>query len=131
MSDVYASKRRRVARLIKRWNSGVVTLTKAATTGAVAATPWIPGEPALTVYQLDARVDGVADEYIDGTLVAATDLMIIASPKALNVDTGEIVDIYPAIDDGIQIDEVDKVIKKIEAVPVSGSPARFHIFVKS
>ncbi len=135
MADVYDPKRRRVAQLIKKWNTGSVTLTRA--TLASSSTPWIPGEPTLDVYALDARVNGVAAEYVDGTTILATDLMLIVSPKAVHTLTdgeaadGAVVDLVPGVRDTIQIDGVEKIIKKIEAVPAAGAAARFHIFVAS
>lgn len=128
MVDVYASKRRRVARMIKRWNAGNVTLMRTTPGEPDEATPWEPGEPSTEVYTLRARVDGVAADYVDGTIIA-TDLMIIASPKALLADVE--VDIVPNMTDVLSIDGAAKIIKKIEAVPAAGPAARFHIFVAS
>lgn len=129
MADVYAPKRRRVARMIKRWNTGEVTLTRTTPGTPNPATPWILGTPTTVVYTLYTRVDGVSSDYVDDTTVLATDLMLIVSPKAL-LD-GEVVDIVPEQTDTLTIDGDVKIIKKIEAVPASGAAARFHLFVAS
>lgn len=127
--DLYAPKRARVAAMLKRWSAGTITLTRATRAPSDEATPWIPGEATLTVYQLDARADGVAGEYADGTTVLATDLKVIVSPKA-TLD-GVTVDLVPRMTDVLTIDGKEKAIKKIDAVPASGPAAMFHVFVES
>lgn len=129
MADPYAPKRRRVARILRKWNTGVVTLTRTTPGTPDATTPWIPGTPVLDVYALDARVDGVAEEYVNGTTILASDLMVIASPKATL--SGAVVEIVPRMTDTLQIGGATKVIKKIDPVPAAGLAARFHIFVAS
>lgn len=136
--DLYAHKRARVAAMLKRWNAGTVTLTRTTQAAPEDETPWIPGDATTTdVYRLDARADGVAGEYADGTTVLATDRMVIASPKATHTMSdgeeadGAVVDIVPQMTDVLTIDGSEKTIKKIEAVPASGPPAMFHIFVES
>lgn len=137
MSDPYAYARSRVASKLAIWNTGAVTLTRSTPGAPEEATPWIPGEPTLDVYELDARVDGVAEEYINETTILASDLMVIASPKAVHTLTdgdpadGAVVDLVPQMTDTLAIDGAAKVIKKIDAIPAAGPAARFHIFVAS
>ncbi len=137
MVDRYAPKRRRVALQLKRWNTGAVTLTRATRSAPEETTPWTPGEATLDVYALNARVNGVAADSIDGTEILATDLLVIASPVAVHTLTDgdpagdAVVSIEPRMTDTLQIDGVDKVIKRIDAVPAAGAAARFHIFVAS
>jgi hypothetical protein len=120
---------RNVARQIGRYGSGTVTLTRTTTGTPDPATPWIPGTPTTAVYTLSARVDGVVAEHVDGTTILATDLMVIASPRATL--EGEPVDLVPGLSDTLTIDGAAKAIKKIDAVPAAGAAARFHIFVAS
>jgi len=129
MVDVYASKRRRVARIIKRWKTGVVTLTRSFAAEPDAETPWVPGAPTTVVYTLDARVDGVIADYINGTTILATDRMVIASPKALLDD--EVVDIEPKASDVLTIGGKVSAIKEVKAVPAAGLAAMFHIVIAS
>jgi hypothetical protein len=137
MSDPYAFARSRVALKLRQWNTGVITLTKATPGTVDPTTPWIPAEPTLDVYSLDARVDGVAAEFIDNETILATDLVVIASPKATHTLTdgdpadGAVVDVVPRMADVLKIGGAQKVIKRIEAVPAAGAAARFHIFVAS
>lgn len=135
--DLYAPKRARVARMAKLWSTGTITLTRSRPAAPEPETPWIPGTPTLDVYALDARSDGVADEYVNGETILATDLMVIASPKARHTLSdgdpadGAIVDLAPRMTDLLTIDGARKVIKKIEAVPASGPPGVFHIVIAS
>jgi hypothetical protein len=123
MSDRYAYARERVAAKLAEFNTGAITLTRTTRAAPNPATPHIPGAVTTTdVYSLDARADGVAAEYVNGTTILATDLMVIAAPPA---------DIIPRLTDTLSIDGAPKTIKKIEAVPAAGPPARFHIFVAS
>lgn len=130
MPDRYAYARSRVADTLAVWKTGTVTLTRSTPGTPEAETPWIPGTPTTTVYTLDARVDGATADYIDGATVIATDLMVIASPKAADPD-GAIVDIVPEMGDVLTIDGALKAIKKVDAVPAAGDAAMFHIFVAS
>lgn len=127
--DRYAAKRGRVARIIGKWKTGTITLTRRTPGTPDPSTPWIPGAPTTAVYTLAARVDGVAADHVDGTTILATDLMVIASPKASLA--GAEVDVVPLISDTLSIDGDDKTIKKIEAVPAAGAAVRYHIFVAS
>lgn len=128
---------RNVRALIRKYGSGTVMLVQATPGAPDPETPWLPGEPTVDVYALDARVDGVSAGYVDGTTVLATDVMVIASPKATHTLSdgepadGAIVDVVPTMTDVLRIDGQEKAIKKIEAVPAAGPPARYHIFVAS
>lgn len=129
MVDSYSPMRADVAAILKTWKTGTVTLTRTTRADPEPETPWIPGEASTIVYTLDARADGTAAEYADGTTILATDRLLIVSPKAtLN---GAVVDIVPRMSDTLTIDGAAKVIKKIDAVPAAGPAARFHVFVAS
>jgi hypothetical protein len=116
-------------RLVDRFGSPV-TLTRSTPGTPDSATPWIPGTPTIATYALDAVAKGVTAEFIDGTTVVATDLMVVASPRAAT-STGAVVEIVPRMSDALTIGGAAKVIKKIEAVPASGAAALFRIFVAS
>lgn len=130
MSDAYAFARDRVAAIIEQWNSGTITLTRSTPGVDDPAAPWIVPPPTLTVYTLNARVDGVIAEYVNDTTIAATDQMVIASPKARDAG-GNVVDIEPLQSDTLTVDGSARVIKQIKAVPASGPPALFHIIIAS
>lgn len=130
MSDPYAFARDRTAGALSRLSTGTVTLTRETRADPDPETPWQLGAVISTaVYTLDARADGTAGEYADGTTVLATDRMVIASPRAtLN---GTVVDLVPLITDTLAIDGEAKTIKKIDAVPAGGPAVRFHLFIAS
>jgi hypothetical protein len=132
----YAS--RRAARRIREFNTGTVTLTRTTRAAPEDETPHIPGEVTSTdVYTLDARVDGVTADYVNDTTIVATDLDVLASPKATHTLTngeaadGAVVDIVPEMTDVLHIDGEPKAIKQITAVPAAGAAVMFHIFVAS
>lgn len=130
--SLVANARRMITRKGER-----VTLTKIVPGAPDPATPWIPGAPTTDVYEIDAKIDGVAAQYVDGTTVLASDLAVIASPKARHIShnsepaDGAVVDIEPAMADTLQIGGVDKVIKRIVPAKDGGVVALFRIFVAS
>jgi len=128
--DAYEQMRDDVAAVLETWNTGTITLTRETRAEPDAETPWRPGAVTSTaVYTLDARADGTAGEYADGTVVLATDRMVIASPRAtLN---GAAVEIIPEMTDTLTIEGETKVIKKIDAVPAAGPAVRYHMFISS
>lgn len=128
MSDPYAFARERTAGALSRLSTGTVTLTRVTRADPDPSTPWKPGAVTSTaVYTLDARADGTAGEYADGSTVLAADRMVIASPRAtLN---GAAVEIIPEMTDTLTIEGEANVIKRIDAVPAAGAAVRFHIFV--
>ncbi|KAF0102233.1 MAG: hypothetical protein FD144_2668 [Rhodospirillaceae bacterium] len=127
--DPYAYARERTVDALAQWSTGTVTLTRTTPGTPDPSTPWIPGSPSTAIYTLAARVDGVAADRIDGTTILATDLMVIASPRATLA--GAAVDLVPQISDTLSIDGAAKTIKKIEQVPAAGAAVRYHIFVAS
>jgi len=130
--------RARVADIISERASGTITLTRPTPgTPDDPAKPWVPGLPTTDTYALSARVDGVTADQLDGTTILATDLVVIASPKARHTMIGEeaadgaVVDIVPTTSDTLEIDGRKKAIKRVVAYPAAGPAALFHIFVAS
>jgi len=137
MADAYAYVRGRVARRIKQWSTGTVTLTRSTPGERDAEKPWLVPTATLDVYALDARVDGVIAEYVNDTTIFATDEMVIASPKARHTLSdgeaadGAISDIEPRMSDTLQIDGATRIVKQIKALPAAGQAAMFHIVIAS
>lgn len=104
-----------------------LSLIRIAHAARAEETPWQPGEPTETTYSLDAFVTGVTAQYIDGTTVIASDLMVVASPRATLA--GAPVDLVPQMGDLIVIDGQRKEIKRISPAPAAGAPALYRIFV--
>lgn len=135
--DSYANARERVAAALETWKTGTVTLSRTAFGDPDPATPWLHGAPTVDVYTLDAKVDGVVAAQIDGTTVLATDLVVIASPRARHTSSdgepadGAVVEIEPQMTDQISVDGRPRVVKRVVAYPAAGAAALFHIFVAS
>lgn len=115
-----------------------ITLTRSTPGMPDPATPWLPGTPTLDMLTFRARVTGTAAEYVDGTEILASDLMVIAGTTATHTlhdgepADGAVVDLAPQMSDTIHLDGTDKVIKKIlPATDDDGATAVFRIFVAS
>lgn len=144
MSDAYTYVRERVAGGIARFKTGTVTLTRTTRAAPADATPWIPGAATLDVYDLDvvvktiSTIRGAGAKYADGTVVLASDLWVITSPKARHtmhagspVDGSPVVDLEPEMTDTITIDGSVKTIKEITPMRAAGAAVRFNVFVAS
>jgi hypothetical protein len=109
--------------------SCVVTVTRITSAVPAANTDWV--EPVVTsnVYSMDAVVVGVEQDYVDGDLVSADDLQIIAPPYAKLLGVEQLFE--PKATDEFTIDGVVHVCNKIERIPGSGTAVAFFIFVKS
>ncbi len=130
MVDYYAPKRARVAAIIKRWNTGVVTLTRVTHGVRDPLRPWQPAAATSTaIYTLDSRVDETVGQFGAENTVVGSDMKLIVSPKATLA--GVEVDIVPLMSDTLTIDGAVKRMKQIDKVPAAGLAARFHIFVES
>lgn len=135
--DALASVRDRVAGIIAERQTGEIMLARSTIAASEPETPWIPGEAVRDVFALQGRADGVTADMIDGTVVTATDLVVVVSPKARHTMTGDeeadgaIVDIVPTATDTLEIDGQEKTIKRVVALPAAGPAAMFQIFVAS
>jgi hypothetical protein len=129
MVDRYTYYRTRVLAKIQEFNTGTVTLTRTTNAAPEADTPWIPGAPTTEVYSLDAVVHEVSEQYVDNTLIVASDLMVVA-PSEATLD-GTVVAFEPHMGDVVTIDGVARAIKRILPSPAAGDAAIFRIFVGS
>lgn len=135
--DALTSIRDRVAGVIAERQTGEIMLARSTIAASEPETPWIPGEAVRDVFALQGRADGVTADMVDGTVVTATDLVVIVSPKARHVITGgeeadgAVVDIVPTTADTLVLDGREKTIKRVVALPASGPAAMFQIFVAS
>jgi hypothetical protein len=127
--DAYSGLRELVVSTMETWKSGTIALTRTTNAAPDPETPWTQGAPTTVVYDLDAVVRGASAEFIDGTTIVASDLMVVASPIArlAGVPTA----IVPIMSDTLKIDGETKAIKAIKPAPASGPAAVFRIFVAS
>jgi len=75
MTFNYNNMQKTASRLMKRFNQGAIQYEQA---GAMSGDPWNPVQGAPTLHAMDATVSGVAQEYVDGSTVLASDLMVSA-----------------------------------------------------
>lgn len=75
--------------VLSEFKQGVVVLTKTTPGTPDPETPWIPGTPTETEYTLSATVASVADEFVDGTTILATDDMVTAAPFGAEPGPGD------------------------------------------
>jgi hypothetical protein len=66
-------------RMLARFAQGAVVLTRTTPGTPDPSTPWIPAAPTVATYTLDATVNGVSKEFVDGTTIVATDLEVTAA----------------------------------------------------
>lgn len=127
MADPYAFARSRVANKIRKWKTGVITLTRSTEGVRDPDEPWVPAAKTEVVYTLDARADG-AHMYVPGETIQEGELKLIVSPKARNED-GAVVDVEPQTIDKITVDGTVMMIKSVEPVTAAGIPAKFIVTV--
>src|SRR5690349_881300 len=120
MMDSYGYLHGLAADTIATWKTGAVTLTRTTRAAADPETPSTPGAATTEVFNLDAVVKGTSEQYVDETTILATDLMVVASPKARRASDGAVVEIDPQMSDTLQIDGATKVIKAIKPSPAAG-----------
>lgn len=128
--SLYDTLRASVVKMMPGFATGIITL-KRINAGAISApeVAWTPPTTTYDVYTLHASAFGVSQEYVDGELVTADDLMIVTSPVALL--NGSKVSIEPKISDELLVDGVLHRINKIERIPAAGTAVLFMVFVKS
>lgn len=116
--------------LLRQFRQGTVTLTRTVPGEPPDPTmPWVKGPPVTAVFDLDATVKGVSERHVGGTLIEARDLEIKAAAKARHRQSGQVVDIDPAMSDRIEIDGVAHAVKRVLPVPAAGTPIVYTILV--
>lgn len=120
----YARMQGTATRLLQRFAQGTITLTRVTPGAPDPATPWLPGEPTTTEYDLDATVSAITSDqasakWIDGTTIVSSDMVVTCSVPAVG----------PRMSDYVEIDGVVQVIKKIVAIPAAGTPVVFKLVV--
>lgn len=97
--------------LLTEFNQGVVQL-KRETHGAVDPDqPWVPGEPTVQIWPLNAVVTRMHQRYENGVLIVETgDMVTFAVP-----------DVEPVLTDLIVIDGGERAISRLALIPPSGT----------
>jgi len=115
----YARMQQTATRLLDRFQQGVVQLVRVNPGAPDPATPWEPGAPTETTYPLDATVSRVAEKYVDGTLIVATDNQVIFA----------VPEVTPTLADKLVIDGMVLAMKDIRPIPAAGTPVAYIAFV--
>ncbi|AID29246.1 hypothetical protein [Mesorhizobium jarvisii] len=105
--------------LLTEFNQGSVQL-KRETPGVVDPDqPWVPIEPTVETWPLNAAVRRVSQKYVDGTLIVATDNQVTFAVPA----------IVPAMTDTLIVDGVELAMKDLRPIPPAGTVVAYIAFV--
>ncbi|TPM39744.1 hypothetical protein FJ967_08890 [Mesorhizobium sp. B2-3-4] len=80
---------------------------------------WVPVEPSVETWPLEAVVRRVSQKYVDGTLIVATD----------NQVTFAVPEVVPAMTDLLVIDGVELAMKDLRPIPPAGTVVAYIAFV--
>lgn len=119
------------AGILAEFKQGVIQLTRNVEADPEPETPYEPGALTETVFTLDATAKGVSAKYVDGTLILASDLMVVSSVMAMNGTSQATEAIEPSLTDILTIDGTPHRIKRIDATPASGTPVVYTLFVEA
>ncbi len=105
--------------LLGEFKQGAVSLKRITKADPDPSTPWIPGAETVMTYALDATVRRVAQKYVDGTLIVATDNQVTFAVPA----------VVPVLVDRLIIDGAEHVMKDLRPLPAAGTPAAYIAFI--
>ena len=130
MADIYTRTQGTASRLLGKFAQGTVTLTRSTPGTPDPETPWEPAEPTTVSYTLSATVKGVSSEYVDGTVILATDLEVTAAVLATD-ENGAEVSIDPDMStDALSIDGQAVTIVRDVSVPAAGTEVALRWIVR-
>jgi hypothetical protein len=118
MTDFYTKLQGTATRLLTKFNQGTIEYVDPGTPTGDEWNP-IPGTP--TAYSLNATASGVSDQYVDGTTVLASDLMVNAA----------VFDIEPSMKGTVTIDGKTHQIIRIIPKPAAGVTVAWGIIVRA
>lgn len=112
--------------LLGEFQQGVVQLVRVTQGASDPATPWEPGVPTETTYELNATVgttyvNNASATYDDGSLILASDVVVTCSVPVVT----------PMLSDRVVIDGRAYSVKQVNALPAAGTPAAYKIFVRA
>ena len=118
MSDFYREMQGVASELLAEFSQGTVVYT---ITGAPTGPAWNPTPGAPVSYTLDATVQGVEADYVDGSLILATDKQV----------TCAVFGAEPSLAGTITIDGKVCQIVRVDKVPGAGTVIAWRIFVRA
>ena len=121
MSDFYADMAGVASEVLAEFKQGSVVLRRAVPADPLPLEPWVPGEPTVTDYTLDATVSGVAQQYVDGTTILSSDEQVTCAVPAVAPDMAT---------DTLLIDGVAVTVIKNTPIPAAGTPVAYLFIVR-
>ena len=118
MSQFYDRLQGTASRLMAKFKQGAVVYT---ITGAPTGPAWNPTPGAPVSYTLDATVQGVEADYVDGSLILATDKQV----------TCAVFGAEPSLAGTITIDGKVCQIVRVDKVPGAGVTIAWRIFARA
>lgn len=116
MTDGFYDEMREMAtELLGEFQQGVVQLVRVSPGAPDPATPWEPGAPTQTTYDLKATVTREHQRYENGVLIVETgDMVMFAVPE-----------ITPVLTDKLVIDGTARSITNLTPIPAAGDPVAY------
>ena len=118
MTDLYGRLQGTASRLMAKFSQGQVVYT---ITGPSTGPEWNPTPGVPVSYTLDATVQGVEADYVDGSLILATDKQVTCAVFAVE----------PSLAGTITIDGKVCQIVRVDKVPGAGAVIAWRIFVRA
>lgn len=104
--------------LMARYGQGAVTLTQSVT--MPGANEWDPPTTIETEEALDAIVSGVAQEFVDGSTIVATDVTVQCSVPS----------VLPEVGDYLKIDGKPHTVLIVHPLPGAGDPVAMRMICR-
>lgn len=117
MADFYGKMQGTASRLLTKFKQGAVIYIEP---GATTGDPWNPVEGTPTNHELNAAVSGVSDQYVDGSTVLSSDLMV----------TCAVFDVEPSLDGTMTIDGEAVQIIRVMPKPAAGTTVAWSVIVR-
>lgn len=115
--DFYTEMRNIASDLITEFKQGSVAYVEY--TAPAGATPDDPGEPVASVTPIDGVARGVSMQYVDNTLVTASDLQVTFAAGVVT----------PKLSGFMRIDDVDHKVLRVMPKPAAGTPVAWTVVV--
>ncbi|AVX04341.1 hypothetical protein MXMO3_01816 [Maritalea myrionectae] len=122
--------------LLTEFNQGTVTLKRTTPGAPNPDEPWEPVPDNTVTYRLNSTTRAVADKFIDGTTIFATDAMVTASAvmTKTHVDGSPVTEVEEAFEakpgDQISIDGKEVEVIRTMRVPKAGTAIVWKFIVR-
>lgn len=132
----YAAIQAEASEAFKEVNQGTVTLKRTVPGTPDPAEPWVPVADSTVTYRLDSTTKAVADKFVDGTTIFATDAMVTASAimTKTHVDGVAVTEVEEAFEalpgDQMSIDGKQVEVIKTMRFPKAGTALLWKFIVR-